>query len=255
MSVTVYRWPPVAPKRWEWTLDDPVEESVSILTGAAYLSAAQRRRKLGTLEVSGRRDGMGAGYMESLKELLRGGLNAVRLSSYPVNPHFDATRQRDLRQSGELGWQEGSDGLDWTASGAALLWYTGAYLRGSTGTDAAGFPVITVSGLPVSTLVARPSEFLTVFADEADLVGTTVRILTAARSDGSGVAVVRLHEDPGVFADCRVNLGTRQSAVFRPVQIPRAAQPAQGDWSYTWEFREIFEDEVGAGGFVEVDPW
>lgn len=252
MSVNVYAWPPVSLTGWSWTVSDPVERSESLLTGASYLSAAQRRRRVATMDVSGvSRNRMGAGYMESLKVLLQGGLNLVRLRSMPIS--LTTRHSLEDRQSVPLLWADGGDDLDWTAGGAELLWYSGTVLTGTTGTDAAGFAIVTVEGLPPNALVARPSEFLTVFAGADDAVGVTVRIVTAAVSDASGVAVVRVFESPGAFAGARVNLGTCDTAVFRSVDMPTPPQMLASDWTYTWEFREVFADEVG--GFMEVDPW
>lgn len=255
MSIKVFAWPPVAPRRWEWTIEDPVQSSSSIITGAEYLSAAQRRRRLATVEVSGLRDGMGAGYMESLKELMRGRINAVRLTSYPINRHLTATHEQWTRKSEPIAWTDGDVALDWTADTTDLLWLYGRMLRGSSGTDSDGWPVLTVSGLKPNVLVARPSEFLTIYATESDTEGTICRVLAPAMSRSDGVAVIRLHSDPGVVSDARVSIGTSETGVFRAVTIPRAIQPAMGDWTYSWAFREIFEDEVGAGGFTEVNPW
>lgn len=253
MSVNVYAWPPVSLHGWMWTLSDPIQRSRSIITGADYVSAAQRRRRIAALEVSGiGKNRMGAGYIESLIELLKGGQHCVRLYSCRINVRGGLAT--DLRQSDPLLWTEGSEDLEWSAGGADLFWYTGSVIVGTTGTDAAGWPIITVEGLPPNALVARPSEFITIYADEND-AGSTYRVLAPAYSDGTGTAVIRLHDDPGALTDVRVNLGTSETAVFRPVSIPQAMQYKTGDWSYTWEFREVFEEEVGAGGFVELDPW
>ncbi|WP_226559630.1 hypothetical protein [Salipiger thiooxidans] len=252
MSVNVYAWPPVSLTGWSWTVSDPVERSESLLTGASYLSAAQRRRRMATMDVSGvSRNRMGAGYMESLKVFLQGGLHLVRLYSMPIS--LITRHSIEDRQSLSLEWSSEDGDLDWSASGTELFWYSGTPLTGTTGTDAAGFATVTVEGLPPNALVARPSEFLTIFANADDAVGVTVRIVTAAVSDASGVAVVRVFESPGAFADARVNLGTCDTAVFRPVDMPTPPQMLATDWTYTWEFREVFADEVG--GFVEVDPW
>ncbi|WP_146592319.1 hypothetical protein [Puniceibacterium confluentis] len=227
--INVYAWPPVGARGTEWTEVAPVQESRSIITGADYTSAAQRIRRMVTLSVSGLRGGDHAGYMEVLKRYLAG-IHAVRLYSAPINKHLAAAR-RDV------------------------LLFSEATLTGTTGTDAGGWPVITVSGLPVSSLIARPGEFLTAFVDSEDLVGVTVQIANPAVSNGSGVAVVRLFEPLPALTGVGVRVGASDTGVFKPVRYPRAVQPVQGDWTYDWEFREIFEDEVGAGGFVEVNPW
>ena len=252
MTVNVYAWPPVGAKAWMWTLNDPIQVSRSITTGADYPSAAQRRRRAVSFDVGSMgANKMGAGFMESLIELLRGGMHCVRLYSMPIDTVLG--HGREGRQSVHLYWSDSGVDLEWTDGAAELLWYDGTILTGTTGTDGSGWSIITVSGLPVSRLVAKPSEFLTVFANEDDATGTTVRVLAPAYSDASGVAVIRLHESPGSFTDARVNIGTRDTGVFRPVSMPRVPQTISGDWTYPWEFREVFADEVG--GFTELDPW
>jgi len=254
MSVNVYAWPPVSLQGWMWSLSDPIQRSRSIITGAEYISAGQRRRRMVAMEVAGiGKSRMDAGYIESLIELLKGGQNCVRLHSCRINPRGGVAAS--LLRSQRLEWKSGTTDLDWTASGTELIWYTGTILTGTSGTDAAGWPIITVSGLPPDSLVAKPSEFIAIFADESDTVGATYRVLSPAYSNASGVAVIRLHEDPGILSGVRVNLRAQETAVFRPVTIPSSIQPAAGNWSYSWEFREVFEDEVGPGGFVEVNPW
>lgn len=254
MSINVYAWPPITAIGSEWTEVAPVEMSRSIITGAEYLSAAQRTRRYATVQVSGiGRDEMHAGYIEALKKYLAG-INAVRLYSYPINWWLAAINQAGTRSAFPLLWTADGDDLEWTSGGVDLLWYSGAIITGTTGADAKGFPSITVTGLPANTLIARPGEFLTVFEDENDTTGITVMIVAPATSDSSGEAEIRLFESPGAFTDARVNIGESDTAVFRPVgSYPRAVQPVSGGWSYTWEFREVFADEVG--GFVEVDPW
>ena len=77
------------------------------------------------------------------------------------------------------------------------------------------------------------------------------RALTVVRSDGAGDALIRVRDD--LSGTGTVVIGGTESIVFEPVEIPRAVQPAKGDWAYSWSFREVFEAETD--GFVEVDPW
>ncbi|WP_353475512.1 hypothetical protein PVT71_18270 [Salipiger sp. H15] len=254
MSVNVYAWPPVSLHGWMWTLLDPIEQSRSLITGADYLSAAQRRRRIAKLDVAALgKNRMGAGYVESLIELLKGGQHCVRLYSCRINPRGGLAS--NLLQLTRLEWETEGAELDWAAGGAEMLWDTGTRLTCTTGTDAAGWPIITVTGVPANALVAKPSEFVTLFADDGDAVGMTYRVLAPAYSNAAGVAVVRLHDAPSPMTDVRVNLQSRDTGVFRPVSIPQSMQPGIADWTYSWEFREVFEDEVGDGGFVEVNPW
>lgn len=251
MARNVYAWPPVGVTGWEWTEVAPVAVSRSIITGADYTSAAGPRRKLAALNVSALGRGRsGAGYIENLKTLLDGGTHLVRLNSTPVNWWLDAARLQSVRQSQPLTWQSGAVPLAWQSGAAPLKWFSGAVLTG-TATTVSGTPALSVAGLPPSQLVARPAEYVTLFVDGGDLVGTTARVLTEARSDASGVAVIKLMS--ALSGAGRVNIGTSESAVFKAETLPRAMQGIKGDWSYAWSFRQVFSDEVG--GFTEVNPW
>lgn len=254
MSRRVIAWPPVSAIGSEWSWETPRSDSRSVFTGADRGTRVWRERRLASLTARGLDvDGMGAGYMEMLKRHL-GGVHAVRLYSYPVNWIPDALRDAPDRQSARLFWTADGAGLDWSAGNRPLLWYDGRLLTGTTGTDAAGWPILTVSGLRPSRLVARPGEFLTAFADHEDRVGHTVQITAPARSTRDGVAVIRLFEALPPLTGARVNIGVADTGAFLPVgDYPRAVQSLSGDWSYSWSFREVFPEEVG--GFIEVNPW
>lgn len=256
MSINVYNWPPVDVVGAEWTRDDPVQQSRSAITGAVFRSAAGRSRRLATLVVPGLGTGQdGAGYMEVLKRLLAG-RHAVRLQSYPVNYFVHQNAIADQARSTRLTWTDDEIDLDWTAGGTDLYWYTGRLIWGTTGTDADGFDVVSITGAPANTRIALPGQFLTLFADVDDVTGETVMVMTEAITDGDGAADIRIFGDELTqsYTSARVNIGTRDTGVFLPVgELPRAVQPVSGGWSYKWSFREVFADEVG--GFVEVDPW
>mgnify|MGYP007032572133 CR=1 FL=1 len=253
MSVKVYAWPPVGVVGGEWSEVAPVEISRSPLTGREFVSAAQRRRRVAALNVSALSRGRsGAGYMEMLKRLL-GGVHLVRLTSTPINWHLDHQAEASWRQSFRLYWEAGGDDLAWQMGGSALYWYTGAYLTGTAATDGP-WPAVLVSGLPPRAKVARPGEFIDAFLGESDVSGARAQVLREAFSNDHGQALIRLYEPlPGWVDGARVNLGTSNSAVFRPLEYPRAIQPLGEDWNYSWTFREVFADEVG--GFDEIDPW
>ena len=243
--IRVYAWPPVGVVGTEWSETSPVRRSRSLLTGADYISTTQRRRRVVTLEVSSLARGRsGAGYSEALKRLLQGGVNAVRLHSYPINWYLDALRN-DF-QSAPLSWTTNGDDLGWEANGSELLWFTGPALQGTVGTEG-GWDVVTVTGAPANTLLVRPGDFVRIYGAEVGVA----QVVTEARSDANGDATIRLFEP--LPNDGTLSLGDRESIVARPESIPRAVQPVSGNWTYEWQFREIFADEVG--GFEEVDPW
>lgn len=247
----VYAWPPVGAVGTEWTEDAPVNASRSIITGRDYASAHARKRRLASVTASSLgRGASGAGYMEMLKRFVAGGVGLVRLNSYPINWHLDAAAAASWRQSHRVSWSQSGDDVSWRDGADLVTWFSGAVLTGAAGTSG-GWPILTVTGLPPSRLVARPGEFVTLFASTADMTGATAQIVTEARSDADGVAVLRLFS--ALTGSGRVNIGTSDTGVFKATTIPRSVQPVGGDWTYAWQFREVFADEVG--GFTEVNPW
>ena len=251
MSIKVFAWPPVGVTGADWTEEAPVQMARSMVTGAEFSSAVQRKRRLATLNVSAlSRDLWGAGYMEMLKRCLEG-IHAVRLNSMPVNWWPDAAAELNLfRQAVPLDWAAADVPLSWTDAAVSLLWFSGTVLF-ATLTTSGGYPAVQVTGLPPNVLIARPGEFVTSYVTPADRIGSTAQVLAPAYSDAAGVVVIRLLTALA-FAG-RISIGGSDTAVFKPVAYPRSVQPLAENWFYSWSFREVFADEVG--GFEEVDPW
>ncbi|WP_406870449.1 hypothetical protein ABEB22_12550 [Thioclava sp. 'Guangxiensis'] len=244
----VYAWPPVGVVASEWTIDAPVNVSRSLITGARRVSATQRRRRMVSLEVSSlARGANGAGYMEMLKRFIDGGVNLIRLESRPVNWWADAQIEASGRQSREVQWRSGSEDVSWDQDGSDVIWIDGTLLSGTAGSDGT-FPTLTVSGLTPNRRAARPGEFVTLKSGGTVQTG---QVVTEAFANAQGVAVLRIFE--ALTGSGIVNIGVSESAVFEATTIPRAVQPLNVDWSYSWQFAQVFEDEVD--GFEEVDPW
>ncbi len=260
MATNVYAWPPVPTVGWEWDYVSPISESFSALTGRRYASAAKPERRVAQLSVTAlgtavrgdhRLPGVGAGYVVMLKRLLKGGSNLVRLNSKPINWYLSAQAETESRSALDLLWTEGSVDLEWDDVTTELLWYDGTILTGVIGTSG-GYNIVTVSNLPPLTLVARPGEFITSFVDSDDTVGSTAQVLAPAVSQANGTAVIRLYS--ALATSGRINIGVADTGVFRVIgEMPRAVQGFDSDWSYGWQFEEVFSDEVG--GFTEVTGW
>lgn len=257
----VYAWPPVSAIGFEWTEAAPISESFG-LGGARFASAYQRARRVARFTVSAiGQDRAGAGYCEMLKRMLAGGEHLVRLYSMPINRINDAAALAGEPGRGggrSIEWsyvQYGAQAdLGWTTvvggASAALRWVSGSLVPATPTTDAAGWPAIAVTGLTPSALVARPGEFVAVYGAD----GTVARrqVLTVARSDAAGAATIRLYE--AVTAAGQAAIGAPDTGVFfHNGPLPRAQQPLASNWSYDWEFLEVFEDETD--GFTEIDPW
>ena len=244
--VSVYAWPPVGLVAAEWTVIDPIGRSTSLITGGSYVSAAQRRRRVATVDVSALARGRnGAGYMEVLKRFLNGGVNLVRLYSTPINWHLDdlaENAERDRTRDKPISWVGNGDPLTWTQSGQQIQWSTGGY---SIEGEARSGNRLRVTGLPPNQLVARPGEFVA-------MNGEIAMVVNPAAASGGGVAMLDLVTPLTGMGP--VIIGARETGVFEVDGMPRAMQPLGSNWTYGWSFTEVFEDE-GRGPFVEVDPW
>jgi hypothetical protein len=252
MPATVYAWPPVGAVGREWDHVAPISESFSILTGKRYVSAAKPERRVAQVVVSAKScDKSGAGYMLMLKRLLQGGQHLIRLRSQLIQRRINTADYEASRGSVPLGWDDGAADLLWTMPPTELLWYEGTLIDGTT-TTSRGFPAISCTGFPPLTVVARPGEYLTVYEDEDDTVGSTAQVLAPAASNILGQATIRLYS--ALAYGGRVRVGTRPSAVFRAIgELPRTLIPDFGDWTYGWQFEEVFSDDVG--GFTEETDW
>jgi hypothetical protein len=249
MTTNVYRWPPVGLTGWEITTVEPISRSTGLIDGRPRTSSAQRARKYLTAVVPGiNYDSAGAGYIEVLKELLDGGRHLVRIEAASSLWHLASAGQNLV--SHYLQWSTNGVPLMWTTEGTQLLWSSNLDAQGTPGTDN-GWPSITVTGLPPNRIVARPGDLLTVRASPTATAERS-RVLTVARSNGSGVAVIRLMT--AVTASGLVSIGETESLVVEALDMPRAVQPANSEWTYTWSFRQVFQDEY-VGPWVELNPW
>lgn len=249
MTVDVYAWPPVSEVAFRISRVDPISTSTSLIDGQPRESRFGRSRRVATQVVDGIGiDAASAGYIETLKYYLRkDGVNLIRMETYgSIWHHARAQLNPSLAQS-QLLWTTDGTELTWTTGGVDLNW-SATNIFG-TPTTSGGWPAITVSGLPPSQIVARPDEVISVISGETK---ETTRTTTVARSNGSGVATIRLRE--AFTIDGPVIIGDTESIVFRPLALPEAIQPQSGGWQYEWELVEAFEDEY-SGGFVEKNPW
>lgn len=252
MARIVYAFPPVRVMAWNWVWIAPVNRSQSFFTGREFVSAAQRKRRAATLEISAAGcQSTGAGYMENLRMLIAGGENLVRLRSRPINRLRSDLDLKGRRQSELVSWVSVDDpSVEWS-DGDPVPWLTGVVISGVSITDSSGFPALRISGGPPNTLIARPGEFLTLFESSGAPEGVTARVMTAARTDAAGGCDIRLMS--ALSGAGRVNIGTSESAIFRVVDLSESVQPRFGDWTYSMRCEEVFADEVGA--LSEVDPW
>lgn len=244
--VNVYAWPPVATVSKEWTVFDPVQRTSNAANGASRMSATQRRRKICTIEASSRFSPYqaGAGYMESLKRLLKGGVDLVRLTHRPrVFDH----RLSNIDGGDFFGWVLPPDGFTWEDDNGEFDWFAGEeYVYTVTTVDR--MPAIRVTGLPARGLIALPGQFITLVQDGAE---QTIMVIAPSESDSDGVAHVKLEVPANAVGFAR--FGVDDTGVFEADEMPRAIEPGGTDWSYTWRFTQVYADERGA--FVERPNW
>lgn len=246
----IYAFPPVAAVSTMWTEVAPVRASRSALSGKRYVSSAGPRRRTAMVLVSAlSRARDGAGYSESLKRFLDGGMNLVRLNSSAVNWHLDyLPGTPGSLFTAPLGWTVGGDPLDWTHDGQPLYWFTGPVLQGTSGT-VGGFPAITITGLTPGRLVCRAYDVIRSYAADGSTTATA-RAITTVYADASGEAVIRLHD---ALASGVISIGDQESAVFEVEDMPSSPQPLGANWFYEWRFREVLPAEYA--GATEVNPW
>lgn len=225
------------------------------------MQASQRKRRVATLEVSALANGrMGAGYCEMLKELLEGGIHAVRLLSSPINWYLDELDRRQLIPTGgplEFRAGSGPAPLAWQAGSGPnpLRFFTSSVATaGSVEFFGAGHARMWVTGLPPNTMVGRPGDFIRIHDIAEASTFESLRLLRPAMTNSSGAVQLSLATRPTITGG-RVVMAAQDEAVFRvDGALPRAVQPVTGDWRYSWSFREVFADEVG--GFTErVSTW
>lgn len=239
----IYAFPPVGLVGYEFTVEHGISLSRSLATGRSYVSAVMPERRVATLVVSAMAiHGAGAGYMEMLKRYLRGGLHLVRVRSRPMVGAHVLSGLDGLRGQVRMFWTDGYKDLTWTEGFKGLEWYEGTPRQGQS-RERNGFPGLRVAGLPPNRIVAYPSELVRA-GDQ------TARVVTIARTDGDGVAFLRLDR---ALPSGDVVIGASETVVYRMAEIPRATVPLGQDWTYQLSLEEVFADEIDSPR--EVDPW
>ncbi|SCY61456.1 hypothetical protein [Paracoccus tibetensis] len=241
MPINVFPWPPVGVVAAEWTSTQPVARLRSGLSGRDVMQASQRKRRLASLEVSALAHGRdGAGYCEALKELLEGGIHAVRLLSTPVNWFLDESDRRAGR---------GDPRAAALRAGQPLAWFVGAAAPAGPAVAEGQFWLLPISGASTITRAARPGDFVRLYNPANRNVWQSLRVIAVRRHPLSGAVTLKVDRQPTI-ANGVVDLAGQDEGVFRvDGPLPRSVQPVTGDWRYSWSFREVFADEVG--GFTE----
>tara|TARA_R110002126_G_scaffold78081_2_gene194611 strand:- start:7986 stop:8594 length:609 start_codon:yes stop_codon:yes gene_type:complete len=194
-------------------------------------------------------DESGAGYVRMLKRQWGGGPRLVRIECRSTL-WFWARRGLDLTNA-VLEWKDGEIDLLWTAGGSNMIWGDGSYALRGTGVEDGDWFALEVAGFPPNRTVARPSELIRMTTVDAV---QEAYVLTVAKSDASGTAIVRTDRSTAFEGSGLVSIGHKESGVFEVLSLPRAVQPVSGVFGYEWSLREVFEDEY-PDGFEDVNPW
>lgn len=235
----VYTFPPVGITAYENSIDDPLRVSVSY-SGAARGSQVRANRAIYNISVSGvGTDGNGMGYIETLKQLLKGKLPLVQIDTLPA-VWWGQTCQRGEIASDEVVWTSGGDELVWTSGGDDLVWRDSAEITATAGND--GFDYIDITGVPLG---------VTIYPGEAVQGGGDVAYVLGQKE---------VTEDPvrlyltAPIASGEVNIGRKVTRVFRITNEPSAMQTT-GAFGYDFTMIEAFETDFPDGFNIRDVPW
>lgn len=258
----VIAWPPFQLTGWELAEVYPQSRSVGLIEGRPRTSAAQRGRRVATANVTGigtAKDG--AGYVRMLNRQWAGAPNLVRVECLS-SLWYLARGGLDLRNN-IMEWTDGAVDLLWTEGAADMIWGDGQYATHGAPVADGPWHSLTVTGLPINRIVARPSELISV----TDITGATesAYVLKTARSGpededeegqklGTATAIIRTDKATAFTLNGLVSIGQRENIVFEALGVPRAVQGVTGTFGFQWDFREVFEDEY-ADGWTDVNPW
>lgn len=248
--MAIYAWPPVGIVSAGVQEMFPVRRSRMAIGGQEIVSSAgPTRREIG-LQVSAlsMRDRSGAGYMQSLARLLRGGEHWALVPLPPANWHLDDNRNRASGLfTGPVEWTTGGEPLAWLAGALPLSWFAGPTISG-TSVTVDGMPGARIEGLVPLSLVCRAFDLLRSY-DDAGASQGVARAVRAVYADGAGVAEIPLFS---ALPAGTVSVGDIESAVFR-LDIGGSQQGIGQNWQIAVTGREVLPAEY-AGADV-VNPW
>lgn len=234
MSVEVLKWPPLKAAAYENTLSDPVSISRSS-SGTPRGSQTEPNRRQVTFVAHGVENGMG--YVETLKELLKGKLNLVQMTIEPAI--WRMYWRDDPVKRASLSWTHGGAPLFWTHNGTPLEWYD-PKIPAVAGDD--GTPFVNCSGIAAQTTI-RVGEVV---------VGGGVRALVTREARVAPDGTTRLYLTEAIPTG-EVTIGALETRVFFIEDLPRSAQEF-GGFTYQFNAVEVFANEY-QGGFTVRNPW
>jgi len=235
----VYKFPPVGITAYESTIDDPLNVSVGY-SGAARGSQVRANRALYNIAVSGiGADGNGTGYVETLKQLLKGKLPLVQIDTLPA-VWWNRTGNRGEISSNVISWTAGGDELTWTDGDVALEWRDVAKITATAGND--GFDYIDITGIPAG---------VTIYPGEAVQGGGDVAYVLGQRETTTDPVRVYL---TAPIASGEVTIGRKVTRVFRITNEPRSMQTT-GAFGYDFAMTEAFATDFPDGFTIRDVPW
>lgn len=234
MTVDVIAWPPLTAAAYENTLTDPVSISRSS-SGTPRGSQTQPNRRRVTFLAQGVEEGVG--YVEALKEMLRGKLNLVQMTTEPSTWHRYWRKEPVARST--LTWTHGGIPVFWTHGGAPLDWYS-VSIPAVAGDD--GRPFVDCSGIADQTTI-RVGEVV---------VGGGVRAMVTQNATTATDGTVRLYLTQAL-PDGDVIIGAPETRTFFIEDLPSSPQDFNA-FTYRFDAVEVFASEY-EGGFRVINPW
>ncbi|CUH66807.1 hypothetical protein TG4357_02651 [Thalassovita gelatinovora] len=238
----VYSWPPVGLIGHAHTISRPVQ-MVRDLKGTPVFSQSEPTRRQVSAMVSGVAfRGESGGYIEALKAILDGKEPFVRMKPKPRH-WWRLGHRLGVRGQQQVNFVAGPVDALLKDGAITVNLVAGDEIIGTAGIN--GFDYLDCTGFAPNTLVALPSEAVSVD-------GHTARCIGRYQSDATGAA--RIYLDAALPSGSVV-IGREESIAFYIEEFPSASQPLSGGYSYDFQLTEIFEDEY-PDGFTEVDvPW
>jgi len=230
----VYKFPPVGVTAYESSIDDPMYTSTGI-SGAPRYSQTRANRAVYFARVSGLGDG--TGYVESLKQLLKGKPPLVQVDTLP-SVWWNKKRTQFVGGQ-QVVWTSGGGTMEWTEGGGEMVWYDNEPYLATAG--AGDFPYIDIVGLP-SGFEISPGEAV-------QLNGAVAYVLRPVVTNKAGTRVYLTE----ALTDGSVSIGQAVTRNFQLIERPRAVQ-VPGAFSYDFDMREVFASDF-SDGLTALNPW
>lgn len=250
MTSNVYEFPSVLPIVSDrMFMEQPVEESRSILTNRRYASVIQPKRRIYECAILNNKivDGSPArGIQDALVRLLQGGVHYVRINHTNSPAVGGIVTGNGTPPQNLVLWDDGGTPQYWVSDGIPIGWYDDDPLT-FAGTITKGTQRIQLTGLAPDGLYAAAGDLIT--------VGSEVAMVAQTFEVKGGACDFFLTEPLKADQTGSFTFTSRESGIFEVTKWPSESRTydRHSQNRYTWSFREVFAAEIG--GTVEVSGW